>query len=225
MPLRPLTPPGGWLAECLQLTRGWRRRSRSGGNVGGRAADGVRRPGGSSPGPSGAAGPLLRAVARLLRPAQVDDARCALLPPLPTGARHSPALVCAGGREPWCSWLSTGATTSSGRLEGAGGAWGCALRVALDVMPSARVQDAHDFLAGTRAGRLRVKTGVSRWPDGPGYTPLALSVQGDAMDVLSMAASSVRSTLPPLHPHPHSRGRLSAEICWLGRNMRGMRVT
>ena len=158
-------------------------------------------------------------------PCAGDDARCALLPPLPTGAWHSPALVCAGGREPWCSWPSAGTAGTAGRLEDARGTRGCALRVALDVMPGARVQDAHDFLAGTRAGRLRVKTGVSRWPDGPGYTPLALCVQGDAMDVLSMAASRVRSTLPPLHPHPHSRGRLSAEICWLGRNMRGMRVT
>ena len=121
MPLRPLTPPGGWLVGCRQLTRGWRRRSRSGGKVGGRAADGVRRPGGSSPGPSGAAGPLLRAVARLLRPAQVDDARCALLPPLPTGARHSPALVCAGGPAAWRLRPSAGTAASGGRLEGAGG--------------------------------------------------------------------------------------------------------
>ena len=187
--------------------------------------DGVRRPGGSPSGAGGAAGLLLRAVARLLWPAQVDDARCPLLSPLSTSAQHSPALVCAGGPAAWRLRPSAGTAASGGRLEGAGGAWSCALRVALDVMPSARVQDAHDFLAGTRAGRLRVKTGVSRWPDGPGYTPLALCVQGDAMDVLSMAASCVRSTLPPLHPHPHSSGSLSAEICWLGRNTRGMRVT
>ena len=156
---------------------------------------------------------------------QVDDARCDLLPPLPTSARHSPALVCAGGRAAWRLRPLAGTTGTGGRLEGAGRARSLALPAALDVMPGAGVQDAHDFLACTWAGRLRVKTGVSRWPDGAGYTPLALCAEGDAMDVLSMAASCVRSTLPPLHPHPHSRGRLSAEICWLGRNMRGTRVT
>ena len=66
-------PSGVRLAGYLQLTHGWCRRSRSGGKMGGRAADGVRHPGGSPPGPGGAAGPPLRAVTRLLRPAQVDD--------------------------------------------------------------------------------------------------------------------------------------------------------
>ena len=188
-------------------------------------ADGVRHPGGSPSGAGGAAGLLLRAVARLLRPAQVDDARCALLPVLPTGARHSPALVCRGGPTAWRLRPSAGTAASGGRLEGAGRARSLALPAALDVMPGTGVQDAHDFLAGTWAGRLRVKTGVSGWPDGAGYTHLALCAEGDAMDVLSMAASCVRSTLPPLHPHPHSSGSLSAEICWLGRNTRGMRVT
>ena len=168
---------------------------------------------------------LLRAVARLLWPAQVDDARCALLPPLPTGARHSPARVCAGGRAAWRLRPLAGTTGTGGRLEGAGGTWGCALRVALGVMPSARVQDAHDFLASTWVGRLRVKTGLSTRPDGVGHTSLALCVEGDVMGVLSVAASCVRSTLPPLHPHPHSHRSLSAEICWLGLNTRGMRVT
>ena len=196
-----------------------------GGKSGGRVADGVRRPGGSPSGAGGAAGLLLRAVARLLWPAQVDDAQCALLPPLPTGAQHSRALVCAGGPAAWRLRPSAGTAASGGRLEGAGGAWSCALRVALGVMPGAGVQDAHDFLASTWAGRFRVKTGVSRWPDGAGYRPLALCAEGDTMDVLSMAASCVRSTLPPLHPHPHSRGSLSAEICWLGRSTRGMRLT
>ena len=115
---------------------------RAGGRGGG--GDGVRRPGGLPSGAGGAAGLLLRAVARLLRPAQVDDARCALLPSLQTAARHSPALVCAGGREAWRLRPSAGTTGTGGRLEGAGGAWSCALRVALDVMPGARVQDAHD---------------------------------------------------------------------------------
>ena len=124
--------------------RRWCRRSRSGGKASGRAADGVRRPGGLPSGAGGAAGLLLRAVARLLRPAQVDDARCALLPSLQTAARHSRALVCAGGREAWRLRPSAGTTGTGGRLEGAGGAWSCALRVALDVMPGARVQDAHD---------------------------------------------------------------------------------
>ena len=199
--------------------------SRSGGKVGGRSVDGARRPRGSPSGAGGAVGLPLCAVARLPRPAQVDDAQRPLLPWLPTGAQRSRALVCTGGPAAWRLRPSAGTAASGGRLEGAGGAWSCALRVALDVMPSARVQDAHDFLAGTRVGRLWVKTGVSRWPDGAGYRPLALCAEGDTMDVLSMAASCVRSTLPPLHPHPHSRGRLSAEICWLGRNIRGMRVT
>ena len=66
-------PSGVRLAGYLQLTDGWCRRSRSGGKMGGRAADGVRHPGGSPPGPGGAAGPPLRAVTRLLQPAQVDD--------------------------------------------------------------------------------------------------------------------------------------------------------
>ena len=61
--------------------------------MGGRAADGVRHPGGSPPGPGGAAGPPLRAVTRLLRPAQVDDglasssARAADQRPALTGPR------------------------------------------------------------------------------------------------------------------------------------------
>ena len=66
-------PSGVRLAGYLQLTDGWCRRSRSGGKMGGRAADGALHPGGSPPGPGGAAGPPLRAVTRLLRPAQVDD--------------------------------------------------------------------------------------------------------------------------------------------------------
>ena len=138
-------PSGVRLAGYLQLTHGWCRRSRSGGKTGERAADGVRHPGGSLPGPGGVAGPPLRAVTRLLRPAQVDDARCALLSVLPTGARHSPALVCRGGPAAWRLRPSAGTAASGGRLEGAGGAWSCALRVALDVMPSAHVQDAHDL--------------------------------------------------------------------------------
>ena len=61
--------------------------------MGGRAADGVRHPGGSPPGPGGAAGPPLRAVTRLLQPAQVDDglasssARAADQRPALTGPR------------------------------------------------------------------------------------------------------------------------------------------
>ena len=66
------------------------------------------------------------------------------------------------------------------------------------------------------AGKLRVKTGLSTRPDGVGHTSLALCVEGDVMGVLCMAASCVRSTLPPLHPHPYSHGSLSAEICWFG---------
>ena len=86
-------PSGVRLAGYLQLTHGWCRRSRSGGKMGGRAADGVRHPGGSPPGPGGAAGPPLRAVTRLLRPAQVDDglasssARAADQRPALTGPR------------------------------------------------------------------------------------------------------------------------------------------
>ena len=57
--------------------------------MGGRAADGVRRPGGLPPVAGGAAGPLLRAVTRLLRPAQVDDVRRPLLP----AADRRPALT------------------------------------------------------------------------------------------------------------------------------------
>ena len=111
----------------------------------------VRNPGGSPSGAGGAAGLLLRAVARLLRPAQVDDARCALLPPLPTSARHSPALVCAGGRAAWRLRPLAGTTGTGGRLEGAGGAWSCALRVALGVMPGARVQE---YARSTGCGRV-----------------------------------------------------------------------
>ena len=86
-------PSGVRLAGYLQLTHGWCRRSRSGGKMGGRAADGVRHPGGSPPGPGGAAGPPLRAVTRLLQPAQVDDglasssARAADQRPALTGPR------------------------------------------------------------------------------------------------------------------------------------------
>ena len=199
--------------------------SRSGGKAGGRSADGAHRPRGSPSRAGGAVGLPLRAVARLPRPAQVDDAQRPLLPWLPTGAQRSRALVCTGGPMAWRLRPSAGTAASGGRLEGAGSARSLALRVALDVMPGAGVQDAHDFLASTWAGRFRVKTGVSRWPDGAGYRPLALCAEGDTMDVLSMAASCVRSTLPPLHPHPHSRGSLSAEICWLGRSTRGMRLT
>ena len=96
-------------------------RSRSRGKVGGRAANGVRRPGSLPSGAGGAAGLLLPAVARLLWPAQVDDARCALLPPLPTSARHSRALVCTGGPAAWRLRPSAGTAASGGRLEGAGG--------------------------------------------------------------------------------------------------------
>ena len=110
--------------------------------MGGRAADGVRRPGGLPPGAGGAAGPLLRAVTRLLRPAQVDDAWCALLPVLPTGAQHSPALLCTGGPVAWRLRPSAGTAASGGRLEGAGRARSLALPAALDVMPCAHVQDA-----------------------------------------------------------------------------------
>ena len=136
-------PSGVRLAGYLQLTQGWCRRSRLGGKAAGRAADGVRRPGGSPSGAGGAAGLLLHAVARLLRPAQVDDARCALLPPLPTGARHSRALVCRGGPAAWRLRPSAGTAASGGRLEGAGRARSLALPAALDVMPGAGVQDAH----------------------------------------------------------------------------------
>ena len=128
------------LVGCLQLTHGWCRRSRSGGKMGGRAADGVRHPGGSPPGPGGAAGPPLRAVTRLLRPAQVDDARCALLPPLPTGARHSRALVRTVGPAVWRLRPSAGTNGCGGRLEGRERARSLALPAALDVMPCARVQ-------------------------------------------------------------------------------------
>jgi len=186
------------------------------------AALGARHPGPAGQRGGGTAPPRCRAPA-----AACAGGRCPVrsTAPLPTGARHSRALVCTGGPTAWRLRPSAGTAASGGRLEGAGSARSLALPAALDVMPSAGVQDVHDFLAGTWAGRFRVKTGVSRWPDGAGYTPLALCAEGDAMDVLSMAASCVRSTLPPLHPHPHSRGSLSAEICWLGRNTRGMRVT
>ena len=86
-------PSGVRLAGYLQLTDGWCRRSRSGGKMGGRAADGVRHPRGSPPGPGGAAGPPLRAVTRLLQPVQVDDglasssARAADQRPALTGPR------------------------------------------------------------------------------------------------------------------------------------------
>ena len=154
LPLRPLTPPGGWLVGCLQLTRGWRRRSRSGGKAGGRAVDGVRRPGGSPSGAGGAAGLLLRAVARLLRPAQVDDAQCALLPPLPNGARHSPALVCAGEPTAWRLRPPAGTTGTSGRLEGARSTWGCALRAALDVICLVHVCKMRTICAARARRRL-----------------------------------------------------------------------
>ena len=66
-----------------------------------------------------------------------------LLSPLPTSAQHSPALVCAGGPAAWCLRPSAGTGTSRGRLEGAGRARSLGLPAALDVMPGARVQDAH----------------------------------------------------------------------------------
>ena len=165
-----------------------------------------RRGGGAAPPRSG---PLAAACAGERCPAPSSA-------PLPTSARHSPARGGAGGRAAWRLRPLAGTAGTGGRLEGAGGAWGCALRVALGVMPGARVQDAHDFLASTWVGRLRVKTGLSTRPDGVGHTSLALCVEGDVMGVLCMAASCVRSTLPPLHPHEYSRGSLSAEICWFG---------
>ena len=74
-----------------------------GGKAGGWAADGVRRPGGSPPGAGGVVGPLLHAQVRSLRPAQVNDVRRPLLPPLPTSAQHSRALVCTVGPAVWPS--------------------------------------------------------------------------------------------------------------------------
>ena len=78
-------------------------------------------------GAGGVVRPLLHAVARLLRPTQVDDVRCPLLPPLPTGARHSRALVCTVGPAAWRLRPSAGTGGCGGRLEGAGRAQSCGL--------------------------------------------------------------------------------------------------
>ena len=75
----------------------------------------------------GVVGPLLHAVARLLRPTQVDDVQCPLLPPLPTSARHSRALVCTVGPAAWRLRPSAGTGGCGGRLEGAGRAQSCGL--------------------------------------------------------------------------------------------------
>ena len=199
MPLRPLTPPGGWLAGCLQLTRGWRRRSRSGGKAGGRAADGVRHPGGSPPGPGGAAGPPLRAVTRLLQPAQVDDG---LASSSAHAADQRPALTGPRVRR-WARGVAPTTFRRHRRLQRSA-------RGRRESVGLRSVSRSHRralctrtrctwFVVGRWVGRLWVKTSVSRWPDEAGQTPPTLCVEGGAMDVLCMAASSVRSALSPLH--------------------------
>ena len=84
----------------------------------------------------------------------VDDAWCALLPPLPTSAQHSPALVCAGGRAAWRLRPLAGTTGTSSRLEGARSTWGCALRAALDVICLVHVCKMRTICAARARRRL-----------------------------------------------------------------------
>ena len=202
-----------------------RRRSRSGGKAGGRAADGVRRPGGPPPGAGGVVGPLLRAQVRSLWPAQVNDVRRPLLPccPLPTCARHSPTLVCAGG--PVASRLrpSAGTAGCGGRLEGAGRAWSLALPAALDVMPCAHVQDA--WFAGRGRASLCQDGGQQVVGWGRAHAPRALcrgrcggrAVYGCFLCPLDTSPTPSSSCTAVEASRLRSVG--------LGRNTRGMRVT
>ena len=167
-------PSGVRLAGYLQLTHGWCRRSRSGGKTGERAADGVRHPGGSLPGPGGVAGPPLRAVTRLLRPAQVDDG---LASSSARAANRRPAsrnLVRADGPGAWRLQSSAGTATSGDRLGGAGGARTLA-PAALDVMPGGHVQDVHDLPAAKVGGQVACQDGAQHaagW--GGAHVPRAL---------------------------------------------------
>ena len=167
-------PSGVRLAGYLQLTHGWCRRSRSGGKMGGRAADGVRHPGGSLPGPGGVVGPPLRAVTRLLQPAQVDDG---LASSSARAADQRPALTGPRARR-WArgvvSLVVRGHVHLRRSVWGRGGARMLA-PVALDVMPGGHVQDVHDLLVAKVGGQVACQDGAQHaagW--GGAYVPRAL---------------------------------------------------
>ena len=218
-------PSGVRLVGYLQLTHGWCHRSRSGGKMGGRAADGVRHPGGSPPGPGRAAGPPLRAVTRLLQPAQVDDG---LASSSARAADQRPALTGPRARR-WARGVAPSVVRGHGHLRRSfrGRGESVELRSVSRPWRDARCTRARcaRFAQLDLPTLSRVKTGLSTRPDGVGHTSLALCIEGDVMGVLFMAASCVRSTLPPLHPHPYSHGASRLRSVGLGRNTRGMRVT
>ena len=205
-------PACGWWGACSSLVGGAAGQDRGERRAGGRRAVSTV-PEARHPGPAGrrdCSSALSHACFGLRRSATSGALFCPHCRPAP--GTHQPSCAQVGLRRGACD-LPPALPPPAVGPRAQGGAWSLALPAAVDVMPGARVQDAHGLLAGTWAGRLRVKTRVSRWPDGAGQTPLALCVKGGTVDVLCMPASCVRSTLPPLHPH---HGSLSAEICWFG---------
>ena len=181
--------------------------------MGWRAADGVRRPGGSPPGAGGVAGTLLRAQVRSLWPAQVDDVR------RPLAARCRPA---PGTHGPSCAQL--GPRCGAFDLPPAPTAAAVGSRAQGERGVSLYHPPRHDALC-TCARCMVCRSWVGK----------SVSRRGSAGGRMGQGARPSRSVSRAMRrtccvwlllvsarhfPHSililYSRGSLSAEICWFG---------
>ena len=143
--------------------------------------------------------------------------------PLPTGARHSRALVRPVGPAVWRLRPSAGTNGCGGRLEGRERARSLALPAALDVMPCAHVQDA--WFAGRGWASLCQDGGQQVVGWGRAHAPRALcrgrcggrAVYGCFLCPLDTFPQSIL-----IHTAVEASRLRSVG---LGRNTRGMRVT
>ena len=179
-------PSGMWPAGCLQLTPGWCSRSRSGGKVGGRAAGGVRRPGGSPSGPGGTAGPLLHAVARLLWPAQVGDVRCFFCPHCrPAPSTHQTSCAQMGVRRgvpdlPLAPWAPPVGTREQGER-------GAPARETAESQRDCRIADN------------TMSAGDGRWDRGRRGLLVGVRARQSTRDLHRLITSPLPPPPPPLH--------------------------